>query len=61
MNEKRTEAEEAWKETYGDYPDEDDINWYWFRRGWKGGECIYHKDQRHKDTTLFEAMDDYDE
>ena len=25
--------------------------------GWTGGECIYHKDQRHKDITLFEAMD----
>ena len=25
--------------------------------GWKGGECIYHRDQRHKDITLFEAMD----
>jgi len=24
--------------------------------GWTGGECIYHKDQRHKDITLFEAM-----
>ena len=29
--------------------------------GWTGGECIYHKDQGHKDITLFEAMDDYDE
>lgn len=26
--------------------------------GWKGGECIYHKDQRHKDITLFEAMEE---
>ena len=24
--------------------------------GWKGGECIYHKDQRHKDITLLEAL-----
>ena len=24
--------------------------------GWKGGECIYHKDQRHKDITLLEAI-----
>ena len=26
--------------------------------GWKGGECIYHKDQRHKDITLFEAIEE---
>ena len=25
--------------------------------GWKGGECIYHKDQRHKDITLREALE----
>lgn len=29
--------------------------------GWKGGECIYHKDQRHKDITLFEAIDEVKE
>ena len=25
--------------------------------GWKGGECIYHKEHRHKDITLFEALE----
>ena len=24
--------------------------------GWTGGECIYHKDQRHKDITLREVL-----
>jgi hypothetical protein len=27
--------------------------------GWKGGECIYHKGHRHKDITLFEAMENH--
>lgn len=29
--------------------------------GWTGGECIYHKDQRHKDITLREAMAFYND
>lgn len=35
MNEKRTDAEEYWKELHGEYPEEDDKNWYWFLRGWE--------------------------
>jgi hypothetical protein len=37
MNEKRTEAEECWKELYGDYPDKDNENWYLFLDGWEIG------------------------
>ena len=25
--------------------------------GWRGGECVYHKEHRHKVITLFEALD----
>ncbi len=37
ITEKRAEAEEYWKELYGDYPDEDDENWYLFLDGWEIG------------------------